>query len=43
MIDKETMILLYLFGFILILTAKWDILFKEPTIFKQIQMLTGKP
>jgi cytochrome bd-type quinol oxidase subunit 2 len=43
MIDKETMILLYLFGFILILTANWGLLFKEPTIFKQIQMLSGKP
>jgi hypothetical protein len=42
MIDKETMLLLYLFGFILIITANWDLIFKEPKFFKQIQMLSGK-
>ena len=35
LIDKETKILLYLFGFILIITAKWDIFFKESKGFKE--------
>jgi hypothetical protein len=33
-IDYEMRILFYLFGFILILTAKWDIFFKESPIYK---------
>ena len=36
-IDFETKLLLYLFGFILLITAKWDIFFKESPIFKKIQ------
>jgi hypothetical protein len=38
-IDKETKILLYLFGFILILTAKWEIFFKESKWFSAIQKI----
>lgn len=37
LIDKETKILLYLFGFILLITAKWDIFIKESPFFKKIQ------
>lgn len=40
-LDKETKILLFLFGFILLITAKWDIFFKESTIFKRIQKSVG--
>jgi hypothetical protein len=36
-IDTETKILLYLFGFILILTAKWDIFFHESKWFSYVQ------
>jgi L-asparagine transporter-like permease len=38
-IDKETKILLYLFGFILILTAKWEVFFKESKWFSTIQKI----
>jgi cytochrome bd-type quinol oxidase subunit 2 len=41
MIDYETTILLYLFGFILIITAKWDLFFTEPSIIKKIQASIG--
>jgi hypothetical protein len=36
-INYETKLLLYLFGFILIITANWNIFFKESPIFKLIQ------
>jgi hypothetical protein len=36
-LDFETKLLLYLFGFILLITAKWDIFFKESPLFKKIQ------
>ena len=36
-IDYETKILLYLFGFILLITAKWGDFIKESGIFKKIQ------
>jgi uncharacterized BrkB/YihY/UPF0761 family membrane protein len=36
-IDNETKVLLTLFGFILIIKAKWDIFFKESPILKTIQ------
>lgn len=39
MIDKETKTLLYLFGFILIITAKWDMFFEEDQWFKDIQQI----
>jgi L-asparagine transporter-like permease len=38
-IDKETKILLYLFGFILILTAKWEIFFHESKLLNYIQQI----
>lgn len=37
LIDKETKLLLYLFGFVLLITAKWDIFFKESVIFRKLQ------
>ena len=41
-IDKEMKILLYLFGFILIITAKWSAFFEEAKWFKQLQNVVGK-
>ncbi len=40
-LDKETKILLFLFGFILLITAKWDIFIKESPIFARIQKSIG--
>ena len=37
LLDKETKILLYLFGFILLITAKWDLFIKESPFFKKFQ------
>jgi uncharacterized membrane protein YiaA len=37
MIDHETKLLLFLFGFVLIITAKWDTFFEESEIFKDVQ------
>jgi L-asparagine transporter-like permease len=37
MIDYETKILLFLFGFILIITAKWETFFEESEVFKDVQ------
>ena len=37
LLDFETKLLLYLFGFILLITAKWDIFIKESPIFKKVQ------
>lgn len=39
LVDKETKILLHLFGFILLITAKWDIFFKESPLFKIFQRI----
>jgi len=39
MIDQETKMLLYLFGVILIITAKWELFFEEPYWFKGIQQV----
>jgi hypothetical protein len=39
MINYETKYLLFLFGFILIITAKWSTFFQEPSIFKKIQFI----
>jgi len=36
-ITKEMGFLFYLFGFILIITSDWSIIFKEPDWFKQIR------
>ena len=41
MIDHETKLLLYLFGFVLIITAKWEIFIKESKVFKFIQSTLG--
>ena len=40
-LDTETKYLLFLFGIILIITAKWDIFFKESVAFKKIQFATA--
>jgi hypothetical protein len=37
LIDKETKLLLYLFGFVILIMAKWDIFFKDSTLLKKIQ------
>lgn len=39
-LDTETKILLFLFGIILIISAKWDIFFKESVVFKKLQYAT---
>lgn len=39
LVDKETKILLYLFGFVLLITAKWDIFLKESPLFKKFQRI----
>ena len=36
-LDKETKLLLCLFGFILLITANWSVVIKENTLFKQFQ------
>jgi len=42
LIDYETSLLLYLFGFVLIITAKWELFFKESSLMKQIQKTVGE-
>jgi len=41
-IDKEMKILLFLFGIILIITAKWSAFFEEAKWFQQLQQVVGK-
>jgi hypothetical protein len=41
LIDKETKVLLFLFGFILLITANWDIFFRESPLFIKIQKSIG--
>jgi hypothetical protein len=41
MIDGETNVLLYLFGFVLLITAKWEHFFHEAKWFKYIQQSTN--
>ena len=41
LVDNETKILLYLFGFILLITAKWELFFKESPLIKKIQQSVG--
>ena len=36
-IDKETKILLYLFGFVLLITSNWGLFIKESKLFQNIQ------
>jgi hypothetical protein len=43
MINKETEVVLYLFGIVLIITADWSDFFKESLLFKTIQNVIGKP
>ena len=40
-IDRETKLLFYLFGFILIITANWNIFIKETPWFKLLQESVG--
>ena len=39
LIDYETKILLYLFGFILLITADWKVFFHESPTFKKLQKI----
>ena len=39
LIQKETKFVLYLFGFILLITAKWGDFFKETIYFQQFQYI----
>ena len=41
-INKETRFLLYLFGFILIITADWSDFIKEAPLLKLTQQLLGR-
>jgi hypothetical protein len=41
-IDSETKVLLTLFGFLLIITAKWSLFFKEPSTMQKIQKSIGE-
>ena len=38
-LDFETKILLYLFGFILLITAKWGVFIEESSTFKKVQQV----
>jgi hypothetical protein len=41
-IDYETKVLLFLFGFILLITADWSAFFKESEWFQKLQIILGK-
>jgi hypothetical protein len=41
-IEHEMKILLYLYGIITIITANWDVFFKEAKWFKDVQDVVGK-
>ncbi len=41
-IDYETKVLLFLFGIILLITAKWDEFFEESAWFQKLQIILGK-
>ena len=41
-IDTEMKLLLYLFGIVLIITAKWSAFFEEAQWFKELQQVVGK-
>jgi hypothetical protein len=41
MIDGETKLLLYLFGFVLLITAKWGDFFHEAEWFQYLQKSVG--
>ena len=42
LLTKEIQILLYLFGFILVITADWNVFFHESKWFKNLQKIIGK-
>lgn len=42
LIDNETKILLYLFGFVLLITSDWNTFIKESSWFKMTQEIIGK-
>lgn len=42
LIDKETEVLFYLFGFVLIITAKWRIFFEQSPLLKISKLLLNK-
>ena len=42
MIDGETKVLFYLFGFVLIITADWSVFFREAKWFKYLQGDVGE-
>ena len=42
LINYEVKLLFYLFGFILLITAKWDIFFDESIMFNRIQKILGE-
>jgi len=42
LINRETKVLLFLFGIVLIITAKWDIFIKESNVFQKIQSIVGQ-
>lgn len=42
LIDKETEVLFYLFGFVLLITAKWRIFFEQSPLLKISKLLLNK-
>lgn len=42
LIDYESKVLIYLFGFILLITADWAVFFKEASWFEKLQLILGK-
>jgi hypothetical protein len=42
LMNKETNILFYLFGFILLITANWETFFEESKFFKYLQEISGR-
>ena len=41
LVDKETKLLLYLFGFVLIITANWKLFLGESPLLNKIQEIVG--
>ena len=39
MIDRETKLLLFLFGFVLIITADWELFFRDSKFFKNVKFI----
>jgi hypothetical protein len=42
MIDKEAKLLLFLFGFVLLLTENWSTFLQESIWFKRLQTILGR-